>query len=101
MTKSQFQKRQEKAIEEITKKREEIRETAAPKAEEPTFTQTALDIYTRDGGRHYEVAEIQYNPTTREAKVVEIYKISRLVALQYDNTKVALNTLKRKLVKES
>lgn len=63
----------------------------------PDYTQTALDIYTPDGGKNYEVAEISYNHLTKEAKVTATFSISRLVALTYQNQKTSLNTLKRKL----
>ncbi len=99
MSQSQFEKRkqktQEEVIKEITKKRDDIRETALA---EPTYTQTALDVYTSDG-RKYHVAEIVYDPESGVAKVLEVFDITRLVALQYFNTKTALGTLKRKAKK--
>ncbi len=96
---SQFEKRKKKTSEDLTKLVEEkIAEIRAAPAVE--FTQTALDIYSPNGGKDYEVAEISFNPVTREAKVTEIYTISRLVALTGLNQKTALNTLKRKLTKK-
>ncbi len=95
---SQFEKRQKKTAEtviaEVTEKRADIRAKA-----EPTYTQTGYDIFTLDGGRTFGVAEISYNPETREAKVIETYTITRLVALKYGNMKTALQTLKRKATK--
>jgi hypothetical protein len=70
-----------------------------PVVEEPAYNQIALDIYTLDGGRTYCVAEISYNPTTKQAEVKELFSISRLIALQHANTKVALGTLKKKALK--
>lgn len=95
MSKSQYEKRRDKDIvKEVEEKIAEIR--SAP---EVTFTQTGFDIYTPDGGRTYKVAEISYNPETGDAKVNEIFTISRLVALSYANQKTALSTLKRKAIK--
>lgn len=62
------------------------------------FTQSGLDVFTRDGGRTYEVAEIFYNPETNEAKVVETFTISRLVALSYKPQKDALRILKKRKI---
>jgi hypothetical protein len=96
---SNFEKRQKKSPEivaaEIQEKRSELRSKA-----EATYSQTALDIYSSDGGKNYEVAEIAFNPETGEAKVVATYSVSRLVALTGINQKTALNTLKRKLIKK-
>lgn len=91
---SQFEKRLKKA--------KPKGDTAVAPVEKPTakseqvYTQTGMDVYTSDGGRTYGVAEIAYNPETGEAKVVDIFFISRLIALQYANQKGALNTLKQK-----
>ena len=94
MSKSQYEKRRDKDIvQEVQEKIAEIR--ATPTA----YTQSAFDIYTPDGGRTYKVAEISYNPDTGEAKVSEIFNITRLVALSYANQKTALSTLKRKAIK--
>lgn len=94
---SQYEKRKaktpEKVVEEIQERRSEIRAQG-----EPTYTQSGLDIYSPDGGKTYEIAEISYNPETKDAKVTTIYSISRLVALTGLNQKTALNTLKRKLI---
>jgi hypothetical protein len=96
---SQFSKRKAKSSEDLVKEVEEkLEELKAPAAEETTYTQTGLNVYTPDGGSTYEVAEIKFNPETKQAEVAEIYKISRLVALQHANTQNALNTLKRKLI---
>lgn len=96
---SQFEKRQKKTpeavAEEIKEKRSEIRAKA-----EPVYTQTGYDIFSPDGNRTYKVAEISYNPETKEAKVTEIFTITRLVALAYANQKTALKTLKRKGIKD-
>lgn len=110
---SNYEKRQAKSAatvaKEIQERREQIRskvvEPAAKAAEaeqvkEPVYTQMAYDVYTPDGGKTYKVAEISYNPVTKEAEVKEIFNITRLVALQYANTKVALGTLKKKAIKE-
>jgi hypothetical protein len=95
---SQYTKRRSKdLVEEVQEKIQELRTEAAKPAE---YTQSGFDVYTSDGGRSYHVAELTYNPETGEAKVVEIFDISRLVALQYANQKTALNSLKRKAVKK-
>lgn len=94
---SQYTKRRNKdLVEEVQEKIEELR-TEAEKPKE--YNQSGFDIFTTDGGRSYHVAELAYNPETGEAKVNGIFDISRLVALQYKNQKDALNTLKRKAVK--
>ena len=96
MSKSQYEKRRDKDIvQEVQEKIAEIR--AAP---EPTYPETALDIYLSADGKTYEVAEIAYNPVTKDAKIINTFSISRLVALTAMNQKVALNTLKRKLIKK-
>lgn len=89
---SQFEKRKAKASEEVDAPEIHI-ETASVA---PNYTQTGLDIFTLDGGGHYQVAEIKYNPETRQAEVVAIFDISRLVALSYSNQKSALSSLKKK-----
>ncbi len=100
---SQFDKRKAKSIEtvtaEIQDKREKIRskpeETVSDKVE-TVYTQSAFDIFTPDGGRNYQVAEIAYNHETGEAKVTNTFDITRLVALSYANQKGALNSLKKR-----
>jgi hypothetical protein len=95
---SNYVKRRSKdLVEEVQEKIEELRTEAAKPAE---YTQTGMDVYTDDGGRTYHVAEISYNPTTNDAKVIGVFDISRLIALQYFNQKNALNSLKRKAVKK-
>lgn len=101
---SQFEKRKAKSTEEISReiqdKRSEIRasrEMPPVVMDTPVYTQTGLDIYTPDGGRTYKIAEILYNPETMQAEVKEIFNITRLVALQYANTKTGLGTLKKKI----
>ena len=100
---NQFEKRKakstEEVVKEITEKRAAIRSTEKDKAPEPLYDQMAYDIYTDDGGKSYKVAEINYNPQTKQAEVKELFSITRLVALQYANTKTALGTLKRKAIK--
>jgi hypothetical protein len=96
VSKSQFEKRRDKDIvKEVEEKIEELRATP-----EPTYPQMALDIFSSDGGKNYEVAEIEFNPETKDARVVALYSVSRLVALTGLNQKTALNTLKRKLIKK-
>ncbi len=92
---SQYSKRKTKSSSELVK---EVEEKLEEIKNAPQFTQTGLDIYSPDGGRTYEVAEISYSPETKEAKVTATYSISRLVALTAMNQKTSLNTLKRKLV---
>lgn len=99
---SQFDKRQARVQEELVAKREKIRS----KTEEPEkerYTQSGFDIFSSDGGKTYQVAEIAYNPETGEAKLVNTFDISRLIALQYTNQKNALNSLKtrKKQTKEN
>jgi hypothetical protein len=101
---SQFEKRKVKTAETVAKeiqdKRSEIRASGATEvSEEPVYDQMAYDIYTDNGGKTYKVAEISYNPITKRAEVKELFSITRLVALQYANTKTALGTLKRKAIK--
>lgn len=106
MAPSQFLKRKLKSQEKdaLVPENQPDQVESQPAAEqegpEPVYQQTALDIYTPDGGKTYEVAEISYNPTTKEAKVTATFSISRLVALTAANQKTALNTLKRKLIKK-
>lgn len=61
----------------------------------PLSVKIGYDIYSLDGGGSYSVAEIQYNPETGEAKVLETFEISRLIALSYYNQKTALGILKK------
>ena len=89
---SQYKKRKQKesaGVSEVQETPLVVEETA------PVYTQTGYDIFSPDGGKNYEVAELSYNPTTGEAKVINTFKISRLVALSYANQKVALQTLKK------
>lgn len=105
---SNFEKR--KAVtQEIEAKRTKLREKGPMEktveqtpvsVTKPVYTQTGYDIFTPDGGKTYKVAEISYNPITGVAEVKEIFNITRLVALQYFNTKTALQTLKRKAIKD-
>jgi len=99
---SQFEKRKAKSTETVTKeiedRRAEIRSRAEPEVTpvvEPVYTQTGLDIYTTDGGKTYGVAQISYNPETGDAKVVETFGITRLVALTYAQQKLSLGSLKK------
>lgn len=99
MAKSQFEKRKEKDSATLVKEVEEkVAELKAKPATE--YTQTGFDVYTPDGGRTYKVAELKYNPETGEASVVAVHSITRLVALQYANTKQALSILKKTNSKE-
>lgn len=61
----------------------------------PLHVKVGYDIYSLDGGGSYSVAEIQYNPETGEAKVLDTFEISRLIALSYYNQKTALGILKK------
>lgn len=98
---SQFAKRKARSADvvsqEIQDKRAEIRASReAPVASaEPVYSQTGYDIFTTDGGKTYQVAEISYNPETLQSEVINIFSISRLVALSYGNQKTALRTLKK------
>src|SRR5580698_6443291 len=98
---SQFQKRKAKTpdavSQEIQDKRAEIRASreSTVAAPEPVYTQTGFDVFTDDGGKTYQVAEFSYNPVTLQAEVVNLFSISRLIALSYGNQKVALQTLKK------
>ena len=85
---SQFEKRKSKTVEEATK---EVAEVLAAKDVKMPFT--GYDIYSEDGGKSFGVAEIEYNPETGAAKVINKFTISRLVALQYKVQKDALGTL--------
>ncbi len=67
---------------------------------EIVYSQKGLDIFTSDGGKTYQVAEIAYDPETMQAAVLNIFSISRLIALSYFNQKTALETLKRKAIKK-
>lgn len=99
---SQYEKRKAKAEEivkhEIETKRAEIRETAH-KAQEPVYTHTGYDIFSPDGGKTFKVVEFVYNPTTGDAKVGELFDVSRLIALSYETKKTALGILKKKRYK--
>jgi hypothetical protein len=91
---NQYEKRKAKSVDTLVKEAT----TVAP-VTQPVYDQMAMDIYTDDGGRSYKVAEISYNPVTKQAEVKELFSITRLVALQYANTKTALGTLKKKAIK--
>lgn len=97
MAESQFLKRMKKtAAKELDAKVDEspvVEETTSET--EPVYTQMGYDIYSPDGGRHYKVAKLEYNPETGEARVIETKDISRLIALKYDQQKTALGILKR------
>lgn len=94
---TQFEKRKTKSIEDVAKeiesKRDDIRAQAL---EAPVYDQVGFDVFTPDGGKTYKVAELAYNPVTNQAQVIGVYSITRLVALQYKNTKNALSMLKKK-----
>lgn len=95
---SQFEKRKAKSSSDLVKEVETRIEELKQAPASPVYTQTGLDIFSNDGGKTHGVAEISYNPVTKEATVIAIYQISRLVALTALNQKTALNTLKRKLI---
>lgn len=107
---SSFLKRKAKEAADLLKKQTEAKPTEeaaeapitttelydlAPVKEEKVFPQTALDIFTGDGGRTYYGAQIKYDPDTGEAKVVETFTISRQVALAFTQQKTGLYTLKK------
>ncbi len=72
-----------------------VPEVVVPKSEEVVLPQTGYDIYSLDGGGSYNIAEIQYDPTTSLAKVVQTYEVSRMIALSYAGQKTALSILKK------
>lgn len=90
---TQFEKRKAKSsadlVKEVEIKLEEIKKA-------PAFTQKGMDVFTPDGGAHFFVAELAYNPETMKAEVTEIFNISRMVGLSYQNQKNALGTLKKR-----
>lgn len=90
---SQFEKRKAKSAAEVAKEITDRRDNA--EANMPVYTQSAYDVYTPDGGKTYEVAEISYNPESGEAKVVNTFSITRLIALNYATQKQALGILKK------
>ena len=100
---SQYEKRKQKVVAELETKRSEIR-TKGDQTEvdpvkkaaavEQTFEYSGFDIFSPDGGRTYKVAELEYSPSTGEARVKNTFDITRLVALTYTNQKHALNSLK-------
>lgn len=103
---SQFSKRKAKSVDEVSQEiqdkraglrasREAASSAASAPIAEPSYTQQGFDIFTSDGGKTYQVAEISYNPDTLQAEVVNTFTISRLVALSYGNQKTALQTLKK------
>jgi hypothetical protein len=90
---NQFLKRKSKEDQEVAPEPVVVE---TPLAEtEPAYTQTGFDVFTRDGGKSYEVAEFAYDPVTMKAEVINLFSISRLIALSYGNQKVALQTLKK------
>lgn len=94
---SNFLKRKAKEVIAPTAAEEQPSETA-PVMEEtaaPSYTQSGFDVFTPDGGATYQVAELAYNPETRQAVVTNIFDISRLVGMSYGNHKASLNTLKK------
>src|SRR5271165_6256828 len=97
MSTSQYEKRKAKNADtvkaEIEAKREDIR---ADGLREPVYTNTGYDVYTPDGGKSHKVVEFAYNPKTGEAKVADVFDISRIIALSYENQKQALGILKKK-----
>lgn len=92
---SQFEKRRAKTLDQVTEEIQEKRSEIRTKSE-PVYTQKALDIYSPDGNGSFQVVEISYNPETGDAKVNEVFNISRMVGLSYKNHKDALATLKKK-----
>lgn len=88
---SQFSKRQKKSVP------EDQVVTSASEQEDPApeYNQKALDIFTSNGGKTYAVAQISYNPVTGDAKVDEVFNVTRTVALAYQNQKIALGILKK------
>ena len=92
-----FERRKAKVTEAVSKAVEAKKETVrAEAAGEPSYDQSAYDVFTADGGKSFGVAEIAYNPATGEATVKDTFSISRLIALQYANQKTALGILKQK-----
>lgn len=103
MPPSQFFKRKAKS-EEVKQLREEnpdmgMAEAAAVIESTPVYNQSGFDVFTTDGGRTFGVAEISYNPETGEAKVEEIFTITRLIALKYGTMKEGLSMLKKRKLK--
>lgn len=100
MSENQFKKRQKKIAAVVEEAKANSEALAVPVKEKDLnvnrYTQVGMDVYTADGGRSYNVAEIEYNPDSKEARVKEVFSISRLVALSYAEQKTALKTLKRK-----
>lgn len=106
MAKTQFEKRKARTADAVSQEiqdkragmrasRDAVSAAAPAPIAEPVYNQQGFDIFTRDGGKTYEVAEISYNAETLQAEVVNIFTISRLVALSYRNQKTALQTLKK------
>jgi hypothetical protein len=96
MAKSQFEKRKEKQEKPIEERVRELIDTPEP---ETTYNQVGYDVFTSDGGKTYGVAEIEYDPESGQARVKDVFTISRLVALKYANMKEALGILKKKIQK--
>ncbi len=94
MAKSQFEKRKEKLSDDLVKKVEDKLEEikSAPK-----YTQEAYDVFYN--GKDYNVATIEYSPETGEARVKELFNITRLVGMTYSNHKKSLSILKKQKLK--
>lgn len=73
----------------------QVQKQAMLDQQDPFYPHKAYDIFTSDGGKTYQVAEIEYNASTGHARVIETFNITRLVALSYANQKIALGTLKK------
>ena len=91
---NQYEKRKAKSVETLVKEATTVAPVTAP-----VYDQKALDVYTLDGGRTYNVAQISYNSKTGESIVTDTFSISRLVALKYATMKEALSILQRRKIK--
>lgn len=69
----------------------ELEQGDEPQAE---LTHFAYDIFLGEDNRSYVIATIKYNPTTKDALVVETKPIERNIGLSHDHQKRALTTLK-------
>ena len=101
---NQFEKRKAKAEEAIKAKREKTRESveetvieqpveAVTPVVETTLTHIGYDITLNPETNKHQAIVFNYNPITRDVKIIDIVPIQRQVALMYDNQKHALKTL--------
>jgi hypothetical protein len=88
--KSQFLKRQEKAVEQ-----QETPEAAEPVEAPASIELLAYDVFYNEAEKLYKIVTIKYDPVTLTASVQSVSKVGRQIGLVHEQNKKALRTLIR------